>query len=153
MVPEADETRVVLGFLLNFAKFTEWPQQSAAAPAEFRICVVGDDNAADAMRRLASGRTLQGAPVAVTKPKVHEELRHCRIVFFGSDLRRRTLPLTALRQSPVLTVSMVRAFAAQGGMIELFLHDTRMRFAVNRKALEAGGLRVSPELLELASPR
>jgi hypothetical protein len=64
----------------------------------------------------------------------------------------RNLPIKIL-EAEKAEESSLEGFVRQGGMVELFLKDNRMRFAMNRKAIEASTLRISPELQELASLR
>ena len=53
-------------------------------------------------------------------------------------------------QALVLTVSDGKGFAQTGGIIELFIEDGRMRFAINLDAMEQTGVRLSSRLLGLA---
>ena len=50
----------------------------------------------------------------------------------------------------MLTVSDAAGFAKAGGMIELFIEEDRMRFAVNVDALERAHVRLSSRVLALA---
>jgi hypothetical protein len=148
-----NEIRVTIGFLLNFAKFTQWPERAPQAPKEFRIGLLGDDLLAETMQRLTSGLTVRGLPVSVVKARTSEELRKCQIAFFGSEVRRLSGQVAVLKNLPVLTVSTEEGFLGHGGMIELFIQDNRMRFAINRSAVDSSNLRISVELQELATPR
>ena len=148
-----EEVRVTIGFLLNFAKFTQWPERPPETAKEFRIGLLGDDLLAEALQRLTAGRTVRGLPVSVVKATSSEELRNCQMAFFGSDVRRLSAQVAALKNLPVLTVSTERGFLGHGGMIELFIQDNRMRFTINRNAVDSSNLRISVELQELATPR
>jgi hypothetical protein len=150
---QVDELRVTVGFVLNFAKFTRWPETAAVPADEFRIGVLEDEVLADALQTLVAGRTVRGAAISVLRAKSAEEFRTCHIALLGPDSRRKAEQLRVISGIPVLTISTAEGFASHGGMVELFIRDNRMRFAVNRKAVDASGLRISPELQELASPR
>ena len=50
----------------------------------------------------------------------------------------------------VFTVSDAARFAQTGGMVELFVENGRMRFAVNVDALERAHVRLSSRVLALA---
>jgi hypothetical protein len=50
----------------------------------------------------------------------------------------------------VLTISDGKGFAEAGGMIELYVEEGRMRFAINMGATERSGLHLSSRLLRLA---
>ena len=64
--------------------------------------------------------------------------------------RRSADGLDAIRTLPVLTVSDGKGFASAGGIIELYVEDGRMRFAINVDAAERTRLRISSRLLGLA---
>jgi hypothetical protein len=50
----------------------------------------------------------------------------------------------------VLTISDAKNFAANGGMIELFTENHRLRFRINARSAHRAGLRISSDLLKLA---
>jgi hypothetical protein len=58
--------------------------------------------------------------------------------------------LDQLRGRPILTVSDADGFAEAGGMIGLFIEDSRVRFAINLGAAESAHLTISSRLLNLA---
>ena len=74
----------------------------------------------------------------------------------GGERRRvrgHRLPdaLRALDDAPVLTVSDLKGFAEQGGMIGFRItQDGRVAFDINLPRVEKTGLRMSSQLLKLA---
>jgi hypothetical protein len=58
--------------------------------------------------------------------------------------------LSDIRTLPILTISDARDFSHAGGIIELYVEDGHMRFAINVDAAERTGLRISSRLLGLA---
>jgi len=79
-------------------------------------------------------------------------LRGCRVAFVSASERGR-LPriLQAVRGSSVLLVGDSPGFAAAGGMIQFQTQDNRIRFSINPDAAERAGLRLSSQLLSLAT--
>jgi hypothetical protein len=55
-------------------------------------------------------------------------------------------------QAAVLTVSDLEQFSEGGGVIQLFTRDKKIRFAINREAADAAGLKIDARLLKLAEP-
>ena len=51
---------------------------------------------------------------------------------------------------PVLTVSDGKGFSQSGGIIELYIDDGRIRFAINVDAADHAGVHLSSRLLGLA---
>jgi hypothetical protein len=60
--------------------------------------------------------------------------------------------LAAIRKQPILTVGDQERFAHQGGMINFVKQGGKVRFEVNSAAVEAGGLKMSAKLLQVAIP-
>ena len=144
-----DEPTAKAAFLLNFARFTEWPAPEAHAVA-LTICAV-DRDVALALATTVTGRTAGDRPVQSRRLAQADGPDGCDVLFFGGLDRRqvsRLLQTTARR--PVLTVGDQDGFALSGGAIELFIEDGRMGFLINRTAAEQAGLRLSSRLLGLA---
>jgi hypothetical protein len=59
--------------------------------------------------------------------------------------------LSITRTRPILTVSDTPGFDRRGDQITLFLHEGKIRFAINREGLERRGLSASFRLLESAT--
>jgi hypothetical protein len=142
-----DESAVQAAFVLNFAKFTEWPP--AGLPGKLgtmQLCQFGArDELAQAFRAL-EGRSLQGVPIQWRKVNRLDEVRGCHVLFIAEA----GLSLAQLGGQPVLTVSDLPGFAQQGGVIGLVRQSGRLRFEVNRGVAQAAGLRLSVDLLSLA---
>jgi hypothetical protein len=95
---------------------------------------------------------VQGHPLRFLQPERVEEAKACHIVFVAEpDARRRNQSLQALASQPTLTVSDVDGFAQDGGMIRLVRVGTRLRFEINRTQTQKVGLRLSADLLNLAT--
>jgi hypothetical protein len=79
-------------------------------------------------------------------------LQNCHILFLSQSEKER-LPriLGTVRGVPVLTVSETRHFLEAGGMINFVHVDGRVRFEINEAAAQQGGLKISSQLLALAT--
>jgi hypothetical protein len=145
--PSEFEVKAV--YLYNFGKFIEWPV--VPEREAFIICVLGADPFGPILDRMLADETLGGRPVSVERVRDLADTEDCRIVFISSSEANR-LPqvLEGLKGKTILTVSDVRNFASRGGMIELVLHEGRVRFDVDLNATRAAGLELSSELLKVA---
>ena len=76
----------------------------------------------------------------------------CHIVFIGRAEQGRIKPLLAkLARLPILTVSDSSDFAQGGGMIGLIEAEQRIRFNINLAATRQANLKLSSQLLKLAT--
>lgn len=152
--PENDaveEWRLKAAFVLNFARFIEWPHDLGDGRAEFIFGIVGETPVGEALRELVRGKTLNGRRMVVRLGVPPAEMSNCDVVFLAESEEQRLEPhLERLRNQPVLTVSNIPGFAGRGGMIELFMEANRMRFAVDVQAMRQAGLTPSSKLLALA---
>ena len=149
---EFDEYAIKAAYLYNFAKFVEWPPGAFAdADAPLLICIAGANPFGDTLTSL-SGKSVDGHPVEVRPIATAAGLDKCHIVFIGRAERGRLKSLLAkLARLPILTVSDIGDFAREGGMIGLIEADQRIRFDINLTATRQANLKLSSQLLKLAT--
>ena len=153
---DAPDISVKAAFLYNFAKFAEWPALPTAAP--ILVCIVGDAGIAAAFAETVRGQNIGGHTLATSQPLDSTGWLGCHVLFFADrETRQFASAKAGITSQPVLTVSDGKGFALAGGVIELFVEEGRMRFAINLDAAEQAGVHLSSRLLGLAkvvrSPR
>jgi hypothetical protein len=147
------EYEVKAAFLLNFAKFVEWPDSSFDGPqAPIVFGVIGSDNQlAFNLRRLSAGEKVQGRNVVIREERFGDDVRRCHVLFVSASERQRAKQILAsLQDASVLTVSDIDGFADAGGAMQFVMQESRVRFIVNLDAATQSKLRVSAKLLALA---
>jgi hypothetical protein len=146
------EYSIKAAFLYNFAKFAEWPPSvfdDASGPLV--ICVLGPDPFGSALDEI-EGKGVGRRAISIRRVRSPLEIGQCHIVFISNALAAEARTICgALGQAPVLTVSDIDGFAQTGGMIGLTTVDNRIRFQINLKAAENAGLKLSSQLLKLAT--
>lgn len=146
---DASEDSVKAGFLLNFAKYTEWPGGTPAG-REFLVCSLGPRPLSGKLE-LLQGRPLQGREIRVRTAVRPSEWRDCQLLFVAADEAQRAGGVAeALAPHPVLTIGETPGFAQAGGIIGLKLRAGRVRFDINQGAARRAGLTLSSQLLKLA---
>lgn len=139
-------------FLFNFARFTTWPVDAIAPGQPLMLCVA-DPDVRSALEILAEGRDVDGRPVRVVRTFAETPAAACNLLYVGHLDDTGTVRLLAwLGTGSVLTVGD-GGFAGRGGMIEFFVGDGQLRFAINRPAAQRARLRFSAKLLGLARAR
>lgn len=148
---EPPEAELKSAFTLNFAKFAHWPDHRASAGgAVLDVCVVGRSPVGQALEQTA-GIRVAGRRLKVRYIRLPGDVSDCHIVYVSKlEASRSRRILGALSPEGVLTVSDVQGFVGNGGMIELVVHERRLRFAIDLAAVRAAGLRLEPSLLRLA---
>jgi hypothetical protein len=139
-------------FLLNFAKFVEWPPKAFQdANAPFVIGIVGDDPFGGALPQIVKGQTAQRRRIEIRHYKVAEDCGGCHLLFLSRPVAAQSEEiLQRLKGQPVLTVSEQENFVRQGGTIGFVVVGKSVRFDINAKAAAAANLKISSKLLAVA---
>ena len=141
-------SEVEAAFLLNFAKFVEWPRPPENRPkTSFSICILGEDPFRATLDQLVSGETVNGRPLIVKR--IEKLPSDCDVLFVAQS----ELDLAGLLKQAgpgMLTVGESPEFLKAGGMINFVIEGRRVRFDVNRASAERAGLQLSSRLLGVA---
>lgn len=146
------EYQVKAAFLLNFAKFVEWPPDAFPDDkAPIILCVFRHDPFGSALDEILHGKTINNREVQARRISDLADVKTCQIVFVGS-LDDKVLPdiLNSLKGGSGLVIGESDGFAERGGGMQFFLENNRLRFAVNVDAVQKARLTVSSKLLALA---
>lgn len=147
-VDKADLVKAAI--IEKVARFIEWPGQAGSpVPAAFQICTAGDHPLLPAIRVYYENIVLAERPVVIQVLRKGDALNGCRI-FYAKD----TADLPRLRASAeaghVLLIAEGSDMAKAGMHVGFYTDMNRLRIEVNRKSLEAAGLKASFRLLEVA---
>jgi len=146
---EMSVDNVKAGFILNFARYTEWPTAKLDGEGLI-ICGLSRDPLSGQLAMLR-GRRVQEREIHIRTPASASEWSQCQVLFIGRDETQRIAAvLSGLEQHPVLTVSDTPDFARRGGIIGMKLRAGRIRFDINQGVALRSGLNLSSHLLKLA---
>ena len=149
----SSEQDVKAAFVVNFAKFTEWPAATFADTTEpIVIGVAGDEMLRRTIDHIARGKLFGGRALKTRKIKGPNDVAHLHLLFIdGLTGFRPAEILKALNGLPVLTVGDAAGFCAEGGMIAFLLDRDRLRFEISWDTTEHAGIKVSSRVLTLAT--
>lgn len=167
---EVDPVRyavVKAGYLLNFLRLTQWPDESFATDeSPLVVVVVGHDAMTpfleDILRdeRIGDRRAVverltlpEGRPEAIAAGQAADRLQAAHLVYVADDaLAHLESIVSVVAGHPVLTVSDIPGFAARrGGMIGLAVREGAVGMEANVGRIEESGVAVSARVLQLAS--
>lgn len=146
------EHQVKAVWLLNFARFVEWPATAFPnATAPFVVGVVGKDPFGRELERAFTGKTVKGRPFVFRRISNDADLGGCHILFVPASERKRTRDwIGKLQGGAVLTVGETEEFLQNGGVINFLLKDNTVRFEISLNAAQAAGLKLHANLLKVA---
>ena len=128
-------------YLSNFVQFVKWPGAGSGV-----VGILGDDPFGTKLEAALQGK------LSVKRSRKPEDLKGCKVVFIAKS-ERGSLGgiLASLAGTGVLTVGESEGFAKQGGIIGFTMEGERVRFEINTRAAQRGGLEISSRLLKLAT--
>lgn len=146
-----DSAAVRIGFLLNFARYVEWPETVLKPGAPLRFCLApGDAELAAPFGELAR-QTIQGRPIQVKQLVRLSDVAGCHALYLPAETSGAVPAwLSAGQQTGALTVGDAPDLVEAGGMIGLVPVGGRYRFDVNLGVARQADLRLSSQLLKLA---
>src|SRR5688572_24097016 len=103
----ANEYQVKAAFVLNFAKFVEWPN----GHGQFVIGIVGDDPFGKVLDQMAHNSNVNGSRLTIRRLKWNDNLRDCQILFISaSERKRESQIIESVRDAGVLTIGETSQF-------------------------------------------
>lgn len=152
--PAHNAARIRATFVLNLSRFVEWPVEVVASAGQIRLCAVGDAPLAGALVAMVPGRKVNGLPVEVIEAESPQGWLGCHVLFVSHwDSKRIAKVLAAVKGTSILTISDAPGFVELGGLVEVSVDGTQVRFSINRERALRHGLRFSSQLLRLAGSR
>jgi hypothetical protein len=147
----ANEYQVKAAFILNFARFIEWPSDALREGDALVIGVIGDDPFGNSIDQIVSRGRANGRRLSVRRMKWGDNLRSCQVLFISSSERKHVREIIeGLRGSSVLTIGDISEFNRSGGMIKFFIQDNKVLFEINAAAASQARLKVSSKLMALS---
>ena len=139
-------------FLLNFARFVDWPAdafQEAGTPIV--IGVLGADPFGTTLQETVANESAHDRKVVVRHFRSAEEIEPCQILFVpDSESAQWQRQAGRLARRSMLTVGENREFTARAGMIAFDRNGRRLRLRINLAAVTAARLTISSKLLRQA---
>ena len=153
---EADINReypIKAAYLYNFSRYVQWPVDAfPTAETPFVIGVLGNDPFGDVLDEIARTKKVEGRRILVKRFASMAAYTPCHVLFLPAsvDPQEKAAAIKMARGSPVLLVGESRDFAQQGGDINFFVEENKVRFEINPEAAKQARLRISSKLLSLA---
>lgn len=148
----SQEYQVKALFLFNFTQFVEWPPEAfVSSDAPLVIGVLGEDPFGQYLDDLLKGEKAGGHPLVVRRFSSVEGSLGAHVLFINlRSKEERKEALKALDDKNVLSVSDAADFTRQGGMIQFFIKENKIRLRVGLVPTTDANLSISSKLLRLA---
>jgi len=136
-------------YLFHFTNFVSWPNLTTTSD-DFIICIDTPQELAQEFHDLAE-KSVEGKKVYVTKVDAETVLIDCKILFFkNTEREQQNKRLSAVKDSPVLTVGTSRTFNQKNGIVQLNNSHSRVTLSINLRPAKRVGLTISANMLDVA---
>lgn len=147
--------KTIARFIVNFAKFVQWPDSVFAdSGGQYKVCIYGDVALEPEFAKFIGSKKVnkRGFSVVAMDAIDIEALRPCHIVYFTPKGAGKIAEISDLLTGvPVLTVSDADGFAKAGGMIGFVGNHRRVRMQINKTRITNANLKASEQLLRIGS--
>lgn len=146
------ERRVKAAFLYKFLGYAEFPPQAFAdGAAPLTIGVIGSDEMAAELARIAAGRMIGGRTIVVRQFRDQDAQIPVHLLFIGGSDPARVGRLMRAAPATWLTVTECANPQHCGSVINFRIIDERVRFDVSLEAAERNNVKLSSRLLTVAN--
>lgn len=139
-------------FVLNFAKFTKWPEGTLACADTVTLCVWGDPSLRSSFQKI-QGKKIGDRKLDIRFVQSVDDMADCNMLFVAGqyDEPAFTQLFNAVKGRPILTIGEMDRFTSHGGVINFVAKDGKLRFEISPfNAAQQGGITLSSRLLQLA---
>lgn len=146
-----DHYSVLSALTLNFARFTEWPEDAFfSSQQKLKICLVGDNLVQQAFEGI-NGKNVADNSIEVVNANRLRNLHECHLLFI-SELPKNMLTqvFLAVKSRPILTIGENEEFVESGGMVGMINVDGKIKLYINLPVVKASGLMISSNILRLS---
>jgi hypothetical protein len=149
----SQEYAIKAAFLYNFGRYVQWPPESFPRDdAPLVIGVLGSDPFGALLDEIAETKKIEGRPIIVRRLAAMTTYKPCHILFVAASASAedKLAAIKLAQRSPVLLVGEEPGFAEQGGTINFFVDQNKVRFEINTEVAKREQLKISSKLLSLA---
>lgn len=141
-------------YLYKFATYVQWPEKAFHDDASpFVIGILGPDPVGTDLRQIAKVKKIDGRKIEVRNYKQAKDVRDCHILFMSralkSEIQRAAVKLLSGRK--ILFVGETPDFLKHGGVINFVVQENRIQIYVSESAYKREGLKISAQLLRIAT--
>ena len=150
---QVDEYLMKVGFIERFTRFVEWPQgiNTPDSTTPFVISVFGENPFNDKLDQFFETTEIKNRKVEIRYISELEEIQDSRVLFITNSKQKQLSEILILTEDkPVLTVSDTEGFGKKGVRINFYIEQNKIRFEINKEAIQKGGLQISYLLLNIA---
>ena len=136
-------------YLFHFANFIEWPDSAFNDIDSFNICINGKTEINKYIHDI-EGEEVKGRKIIILNNISSDSLKDCQILFIShNDYERNKIEKYSIKKYTLL-VSDKESFISDGGVIQYYIVNNKLRLKINLEVAKRFGLKISSKLLRIA---
>jgi hypothetical protein len=136
-------------FLVNFCRFTSWPEDAFATPNQpITIAVWADERFASLVAHAARGEHVGARPITVKRVQNAAEAESAQLVFVAESAELAFERTYGFEGSHALLVGESSHFLSSGGHLQ-FVPAGKIQIRASLRALKQSGLELNSNLLRI----
>lgn len=148
---QTDEYSVKLSYLMKFPKFITWPENENLSKENFKIAIWKSNPFEEIIEETIKGSSLLNMPVQYKVIETLEEIEGHHVLFIPRPEKEDIDKIIeSCNQNHVLSVSERDGFAKKGTLINLIRVSGKIRFEINKTAVDNNGFKFNSQLYKLA---
>jgi len=146
----AGEYEVKAVYLFNLGNFVKWKED--VLTKNFEICLFGADPFGVNLDYVVEKeKQIQSYNVVIKQLSGLEGILNCQVLFMSRSAQPQFITVfAAIKNKPVLTVSDADNFVTQGGMVQFYSLEGKIRLMLDPETIEDSGLKASSQLMKIA---
>ncbi len=154
--PQIKEHHLKARYIDGFTAFIQWPKSTFSSPDDpLKLCVLGDNPFGKALDILVDAhndrKTRRSRLRAVDYLRQGNDVSRCHLLYISkSEESYVQQVLTQVKGKPIVTISSLKNFAINGGMIQFYIRNNKVRFLIDPQTLRNEKLQPDANLLRIA---
>jgi hypothetical protein len=142
------EAQVKAAYIYNFTKLLQWPKSNSDY---FYIFILGKSPIADPLYKIAGKEKVNGKTIVVNEISDLDNIESESILYLAYiEKNKLNETVKKIKGKKIVLISSIEGSAEKGIGITLLRVGDKIRFEVNRKAIESEGIIPNSSLLTLA---
>jgi len=147
---KVESKHLLSAIIIKLSHFIQWPEIKDKKN-NIRLCLYGDSSYSEILNQSVEHHPFIRYPVK-TYQDIVEVNGRCDILYMAPSKSTTLIKdFSYLKTYPILTVSDIPGFEANGGIIEISVKNNKLSIAINIDSAKKAGLKIDTPLLNIAS--
>jgi len=141
--------KIIAGFIMHFTSYVQWPNNPET---EINICIIGENPFGLFLDQMIDARPTnrKGKKITLQQRVVGEDVSPCHVIYVTQQSVTDKFWASLPDAHSILLISEYENFGKEGGMVNFYNDNKRIRISINLSEVKTHKLYISSELLKIA---